>query len=243
MGWVIDLDGVVWLGDQSIPGAAEAVRRLRARGEPVVFVTNNSSAPVTAVEARLAEHGISATGDVVTSALAAATLVRRGETVLVCGGEGLMQAVAERGARVVAEGDADAVVVGLHESFDYQRLDVAATAVRRGARLLASNDDATIPSPGGPRPGAGALLAAVATAAGAVAQVAGKPHPPMADVVRGRIGAEGTMVGDRPETDGLFARRLGYRFALVLTGVTPSADGEVEPRPDLVAPSLADLVD
>lgn len=242
MGWVIDLDGVVWLGDQPIPGAAEAVGRLRDRGEPVVFVTNNSSAPVKAVEARLADHGIAATGDVITSALAAATLVRPGETVLVCGGEGLRQAVAERGARVVAEGDADVVIVGLHESFDYQRLDAAATAVRRGARLLASNDDATIPSPGGPRPGAGALVAAVATAAGAVAQVAGKPHPPMADVVRDRIGAEGTMVGDRPETDGLFARRLGYRFALVLTGVTTSADGEVEPRPDLVAPSLADLV-
>jgi 4-nitrophenyl phosphatase len=107
---------------------------------------------------------------------------------------------------------------------------------------VATNDDATYPTPDGPIPGGGSLVAAVAYATGVTPIVAGKPHGPMADLVRAAGGDEGTVVGDRPDTDGAFARRLGYRFALVLTGVTARDDLPVEPEPDVVGDSLAALV-
>jgi ribonucleotide monophosphatase NagD (HAD superfamily) len=132
--------------------------------------------------------------------------------------------------------------VGFDPRFDYERLRAAARAVDRGARLVATNDDATYPTPDGPIPGGGALVAAVAYATGATPTVAGKPHPPMAALVRALGGDEGTMVGDRPATDGAFAAALGYRFALVLTGVTAADELPVTPAPDVVADSLGALV-
>lgn len=242
MPYALDLDGVVWLADDPIPGATEAVARLRATGEPVVFVTNNSFQPLAAVEAKLARHGIPATGDVLTSAMAAAHLVEPGERVLVCGGPGVVEAVEGRGASVVRDGDADAVLVGFHRDFDYERLRIAARAVLRGARLLATNDDATYPTPEGPVPGGGAILASVVKATGVVPIVAGKPNATMADLVRARLGTGGVMVGDRPDTDGRFAQVLGFEFALVHSGVTTAVD-VVEPPPDLSAADLAALVD
>lgn len=245
--WVLDLDGVMWLGSQAIPGSADGVARLRAAGHAVVFVTNSSTRPVAEVEAALAAHGVEAAGAVVTSAAAAATLVAPGERVLVCGGPGLVEALVGRGAdAVVADGrdpgPIDAVVCGYWPGIDHPRLRWAATAVRRGARLLASNDDATYPTPEGLVPGSGATLAAVERAAGTRAVVAGKPHPPMADALRVRLGDRGTVVGDRPDTDGLLAAALGWRFTLVLSGVTPTGGG-VDPVPTTVAPDLATAVD
>ena len=240
--WVLDLDGVVWLADQPIAGAADAVARLRDQGERVLFATNNSAALLGDQEAKLERLGIPARGDVISSAVAAAGLVEPGERALVCGGPGVAEALTARGAEPVRDGDADAVLVGFHRDFDYERLRIAARAVQRGARLIATNDDATYPTPEGPIPGGGALAAAVAYATGVRPVVAGKPHEAMARLVRAVGGDDGTMVGDRPETDGAFARALGYRFALVLTGVTAADDLPVEPEPDVVAPSLAALV-
>ncbi len=253
--WVLDLDGVVWLAEEPIPGAAEAVARLRAAGERVLFVTNNSSVLLADQEAKLARMGIPATGDVLTSAQAAASLVGPGERVQVCAGPGVIEALEQRGAELAAaggaegapggsdEGAVDAVVVGWHRSFDYDALARAATAVRRGARLIATNDDPTYPTPQGPIPGGGAILAAVATAAGVEPIVAGKPYGPMAALVRAAAGggAPGMVVGDRPSTDGALARAIGWRFGLVLSGVTGEADLPVEPAPDLVAADLAAL--
>ena len=242
MPFALDLDGVVWLAEQPIAGAADAVARLRAAGEDVVFVTNNSSQPVGEVEAKLAAQGIPPLDGVITSAMAAADLVEPGDRVLVCAGPGVVEALEGRGATAVRDGDADAVLVGFHRDFDYERLRIAARAVRRGARLLATNDDSSYPTPDGPIPGGGAILAAVVTATGATPTIAGKPYPPMAELVRRRLGDTGIMVGDRPDTDGRFARALGFRFALVHTGVTP-AGVAVDPEPDLVAADLLGLVD
>jgi HAD superfamily hydrolase (TIGR01450 family) len=242
---VCDLDGVIWLGDEPIPGAADAVARLRAAGRRELFVSNNSISPVAEVAAKLARHGIPATGEVMTSAGAAATLVQPGERVLLAGGPGAAEALEARGAIVVTDGDADAVVVGFHRSFDYEGLRRAATAVRRGARLIGTNDDATYPTPDGPIPGGGAILAAVATGSGRTPTVAGKPYAPMATLVRDVLGSlDGVvMVGDRPDTDGRFAVTLGVPFALVLSGVTAAADLPVEPAPAVVAHDLARLAD
>lgn len=241
--WVLDLDGVVWLREQVIPGVPEAVARLRAEGEQVLFVTNNSSEPIAVYEERLRRMGIPAEGGVVSSAVFAASLVPSGSVALVCGGPGVFEALHDRDVETVAEGDADVVVVGYHREFDYDRLTVASTAVRRGARLIATNDDPTYPTPEGLLPGAGALVAAVATASEVPPVVAGKPHGPSVSYVRSIVGDVGTVVGDRPETDGVFARELGYRFGLVLSGVTARADLPVVPDPDVVGSDLADLVD
>lgn len=241
--WAVDLDGVVWLAGEPIPGVPEAVDRLRADGVRVLFATNNSAYAVTEVVERLATAGIEAGAeDVVTSAQAAATLVEPGETVLALAGDGVVEALTRRGARVVDEGPSDAVVVGWTRRFDFDRVSAALGAVLGGARLIATNDDPTLPTPAGPLPGAGALLASVSTAAGVVAEVAGKPHQPMADAISRRAGEIAVVVGDRPSTDGLLARRLAAPFALVLSGVTRPGAPLPDPHPDFVAGDLSVLV-
>ncbi len=243
MAWVIDLDGVMWLGDEPIAGSADAVARIRSTGQRVVFVTNNSAVRVAEQEEKLASVGIDAEGDVVNSAGAAASMLESGSTAVVCGGPGVVEALEARGVTVRQEGPADAVVVGFHQDFDYERLRAAHRAVADGARLIGTNSDATFPTPDGPVPGAGPILAAVATAAGVEPEVAGKPHQPMAAVVRSMVGEDDlTVVGDRITTDGSLAVLLGARFALVLSGVTESVDPDAEPVPDAVAADLAELV-
>jgi HAD superfamily hydrolase (TIGR01450 family) len=240
--WVFDLDGVIWRGEEPIPGAAEAAMSLIGAGEDVLFVTNLSALPVAAMEAKLARHGIDGTGRVVTSAMAAAQLVAPGARAVACAGPGVIEALEQRGVTVVPCGPADAVVVGYHTDFDYRAMTVAAQAVRGGARLIGTNDDVTYPTAAGLVPGNGAILASIATAAEVVPVVAGKPYPPMCDLVRARVGPTGIAVGDRADTDGRFARALGYRFVLVLTGVTGRDELPVDPAPDLVADDAADAV-
>ncbi len=210
----------------------------------MLFVTNNSAARVETQEQSLEAIGIPAVGDVLTSANAAALLIEPGQRVMVCGGEGVVQAVVGRGAVVVdvVDLDVDVVVVGFHRTFDYDEMLHTSRAVRNGARLIGTNDDATYPTPDGPIPGGGAILASIVTASGVAPTVAGKPHEPMAALVRSTIGASAAkhavMIGDRPETDGLMAATLGCRYAHVESGVT--APGSiVEPTPDMVAANLA----
>jgi 4-nitrophenyl phosphatase len=240
--WVLDLDGVIWLGNQPIPGAAEAVKRLQDHGSPVLFVTNMSRLTEAEQEAKLAGHGIDARGSVVTSAMAAGRLVQPGERVLVIGGPGIDEAVEKRGGSVVQTHPADAVIVGIDPGFDYDELSRAMTAVRGGARLIGTNHDPTYPTAEGLRPGGGAIVAAIAAASETEAVFAGKPNAAAADQVRERMGASGLMVGDRPDSDGLFATALGYDFGLVLSGVTRADDLPVEPTPAVVADDLASLV-
>ncbi len=243
MAWVIDLDGVVWLGDRAIAGSAEAVAALRRDGIRVVFLTNNSSMVVGDYADKLSRMGIPVDPvDVITSAQAAAGLLEGGSSALVCGGPGVVEALEERGVVVVDHGPADTVVVGWHREFDYARLSLALTAVLGGARLVGTNDDPTYPSPEGPLPGAGSLLAAVAYASGVDPVVAGKPNDATVKLVRKRVGSVDVVVGDRPSTDGELARRLGTRFALVLSGVTPPGHPAVHPVPDVEARDLATLV-
>jgi glycerol-1-phosphatase len=247
-----DLDGVIWLSHVAIPGSVDAVARLRAAGRRVVFVTNNSSVVLAGQEAALAAVGIPAAGDVLTSAMAAAALVEPGERVLVCGGPGIGEALGHRGAIAVpgddpAGVDVDAVMVGFHRTFDYERMRIAATAAMRGARLIATNDDATYPTPDGPIPGGGSILAAVATASGRQPVIAGKPYLPMADAVRAMLGDVAgeriLVVGDRASTDGQFAVTLACPFALVRSGVTLAGDPVGVPVaidvPDLAAVVVA----
>jgi len=237
MPWALDLDGVVWRGIEGVPGSAEAVRLLQEAGERVLFVTNNSGRPVSDTEGKLAGLGIDAMGGVVTSGMAAAALVSPGERVLGMCGSGCREELERVGAEVVRDGSADAVVVGFHDDFDYWRLTAAVQAVLGGARLIGTNDDVTFPAHDGLRPGAGSLLAAVRAATGAEPELAGKPYGPMCDLVRSLVAGEDgecVMGGDRPDTDGRFARALGWRWSLVLSGLVGADDLPVDPEPDTV---------
>ncbi len=247
---------MVWRGDQPVPGSIAAIDRLRFADQRVLFLTNNSSAEIGGYLAKMARLGLPCEpDDLCSSAQAAALLVEPGETALVCGGPGIVEALEARGVRCVRhhEPGIDCVVVGWHREFDFSRLTEAFHAVQSGARLIGTNDDPTYPTADGELPGGGSIVAAVAYATGSTPVFAGKPFQPAADLVFARLGwgrdpeptlrASLLMVGDRPSTDGLMGRTLGGRFGLVLSGVTTAADLPVTPTPDLVAPDLASLVD
>ena len=234
---------MIWRGSKTVPGAPEAVARLREAGERIAFVTNSAYRTPMQVAHNLASHGIpDAESEVVTSAMAAATLVAPGERVLTVGSEGLSAAMDERGAIAADDGPIDAVIVGISFDFDYQTLTRAMDAIGSGARFIATNTDPTYPVADGLLPGNGALVAAVATASGVAPEIAGKPHGAIAALVRERLGSDGIMVGDRPDTDGLFAHAVGYRFGLVLSGVTTRDQLPVSPAPDVVVDDLLELV-
>jgi HAD superfamily hydrolase (TIGR01450 family) len=222
---VVDLDGVVWLSGRALPGASEGVAALRARGVPVLFATNNATPTRAELRRRLGDMGIEADEEeIATSAQAAATLVGAGRRAFAVGEAGLHEALDDAGVEVVEHATpstrVDAVVVGLSRTFGYDDCDVAARLVRDGARFVATNTDPTLPTPDGPRPGAGAIVAAVATASGCAPEVAGKPWPPMARLVADRV-TPGAVVGDRATTDGAFAAALGVPFAHVASGLEP----------------------
>lgn len=231
--WVVDLDGVVWLAGTPIGEPGAVLGGLRDRGVRVLFATNNSAPTTAELVDRLARVGVAASaGDLVTSAQAVAGLIEPGSAVLVVAGDGVREALAGRGVRTVepaavsgpAPPPVDTVVVGWTHEFDFDLLAAATRALRAGARLVGTNEDPTHPTPGGLLPGSGALLAAVATAGGVVPVVAGKPHGPMAELLTRRLGdgpGRVVLVGDQPATDGALAARIGARFALVDSGVTP----------------------
>ena len=233
-----DLDGVVWLMHQPIAGSVNAIQLLKNAGHRVLFVTNNSYAVISDQENALAKIGIDAHNDVVTSSQAAGALLCKGERVLLGGGPGAVEAVKNAGAVLAGRSDdqtdseidqeVDTVMVGFHPSFDYRGLTRLSQAVRNGARLIATNDDATYPTPRGLIPGGGSILASVVAASGVQPIIAGKPHQPMADLVRQVLGvtdlSAAWMVGDRPSTDGLFAQTVGCKFAQVLTGISSLKD-------------------
>ena len=243
MTWALDLDGVVWLGDKVIQGVGESITFLREKGEQVFFVTNNSGRTVSEVEEKLNLFNIEPNGGVITSAMAMATLLSPDETVLTLCGKGAVEEMEKVGAKPVKDGKADSVVVGFHEDFDYWKLTAALQAIDSGARLLATNDDLTYPSHDGIRPGAGSILASLVAATEAVPEIAGKPYQPMCDLLNELSGGNGIMVGDRPDTDGRFAKNLGWDFGLVLSGVTKKSDLPVDPPHDFLADDLPDMVE
>jgi glycerol 3-phosphatase-2 len=247
-----DLDGVLWRGDEPIESAVAGITELRAAGTRVGFVSNNSSQPVSDVVSKLHNIGVPASpDDVVTSAQSAARLLAStlepGSPVLACAGPGVVEALVAVRLRPVDRPPADAVIVGFHRNFDFDELDRASQAIREGARFVSTNLDATYPVPGGMLPGSGAITAAVATASGMTPEVAGKPEPPMVELVRERLGTTGIVVGDRPSSDGALAHALGWPFALVLSGVTaavaaPGGEAIPDPPPPFVGDDLGALV-
>jgi glycerol 3-phosphatase-2 len=231
-GVLFDLDGVVYLGPVAVPGAPPAIATLRERQVPVGFVTNNAARTPEAVAEHLTELGIpAAKADVVTSAQAGAQVLARdlpaGAKVLVVGGGGVRQALAEAGLTGVASADDEPVAVlqGYGVDLAWQELIEAAVAVQRGARWVATNDDPTRPTDRGLVPGNGAALAAVRVAVSVDPEIAGKPYRPLLDETVARLGAQRPVfVGDRLDTDIAGAVNAGLDSLLVLTGSHGPAD-------------------
>jgi len=246
---LLDLDGVLYRGDEAVPGAPETMASVRARGRSVVFMTNNSSRTPDQVAAKLEGIGIpAAPSEVVTSALATAELLagRGGGSAFVVGQDGLRSALEGAGIQVVSgEPDrADHVVVGFDATADYAKLKHASLLVQRGAGLVATNPDASFPSSDGLWPGAGALLAVITATTGATAEVVGKPYAPLFETARRRAGGGAPLVvGDRIDTDIAGADALGWDSLLVLSGVARRADLEASNvQPTFVGDDISALV-
>ena len=248
---MLDLDGVVYVGPQAVPGAAEEIAAAREAGMRVAFITNNAARSPEVVAEHLTELGVqAATGDVVTSAQAAARLLRErwgaGARVVSLGSEGLDAALREADLVPVGVGDdAVAVVSGYAPELVWRDLMRAAVRIRDGLPWVASNTDYTIPTTYGVAPGHGVLVDTVSRFTGVTPDVAGKPARPLLDETVRRVGGERPlMVGDRLDTDIEGARNAGIDSLLVLTGVTGLDElvaAREELRPTYLAPDLAGL--
>lgn len=216
---------MVWRGKEVIPGSSEAIVRLSSLGECVYFVTNNSLLTTSQYVEKLGSFGIDVgESQIYTSSMAAASLLKASERVYLIGGGGIRQALEDRNVEIVDDGgDVDAVVLGWDYGINFDKITRAMTAIRAGARYIATNTDPTYPSPGKLLPGTGSLAAAVTTASGIVPLVAGKPNLAIAELIKPLVSKDDVMVGDRISTDGEFARVLGVHFGLVLSGVNEDA--------------------
>jgi HAD superfamily hydrolase (TIGR01450 family) len=251
---LVDLDGVVYLGPEPVPHAADGLRQARAAGMDIVFVTNNASREPGTVAAQLRDLGVAAEpAEVLTSAQTAVALlgdvVGLGATVLVVGGEGLVTAVREAGFRMVAsaDDDPDAVIQGFGPQVSWGDLAEASYAVHRGARYVVTNRDLTQPKERGIAPGNGTLVAAVVTTTGVEPISAGKPEPAMFQhAARTRGARRPLVIGDRLDTDLGGAHAAGFDGLLVLTGVCSARDAVLAPvgqRPHYLGADLRSLLE
>lgn len=250
--FLLDLDGCVWVGDEALPDAIDAVAALREEGKSIVFLTNDVRHPPEGFVRKLWRLGFQASVDEVLSVGAALQFElaeRYSGTAFVVGSRALVDHVADAGLRVVNNTRfaprADVVVVGGHDDLVYEEIKVAAQAVLRGAELIGATRDPNFPMPDGPWPGTGAVLAAIEVAGGRTAShVVGKPEAVMYAAALDRLGDGRTLgVGDRLDVDVAGARRAGLDSALVLTGGTTREQAEAaQPKPTHIADSLAALV-
>ena len=248
-GFLIDMDGVMYRGNQLIPGAAQFVAELLARNVPFLFLTNNSQRTRRDVAVKLKRLGIDVTDDhIFTCAMATARFLaaqKPNGTAYVIGEGGLLHALHHNGYSVV-DHDPDYVVVGEGRSLSFEMMEAAVRMIDAGAKLIATNPDNNCPTAQGLRPGCGAIVAMLEAATGRKAFSVGKPSPVMMRMARKQLGVEAdqtTMIGDTMETDILGGVQLGYRTILVLSGGTRQEDvPRFAFRPDMIVDSVADLI-
>ena len=257
---IFDLDGVVYRGRQVVPGAADLITALRQKGMLIRFATNASMSTRASYVTRLMGMGIvTQLEEIVTSTWATIDYLRENlpevRRVLAVGGAGMLEELRAAGYEAIAAANAveaeydggtlsasyDVVMAGLDQAFDYRRLAAATTAIRSGARFIATNADVRYPRPTGFLPGAGSIVAAIRFASGVEPLVIGKPEPGIFQAILHETGVEpgaGLAIGDNPDTDIVAAHRAGIASILVLTGVADAATAEAlsgERRPDHVA--------
>lgn len=243
---VFDLDGVVYLGPEEVPGAGAALKELSREGWTLLFATNNSSRTVNDVAKKIERvtDFRPGTDTVITSGLAAAHHVEVGPRIFVVGEIGLVETLESHGHTITHDPDrAHVVVAGVDFDLTYDDIAAASRAIRAGARFIATNTDPTFPTPDGLLPGAGAGIAAIAVASGQQPVACGKPHRPMGELVLQRVTGQSVwMVGDRPDTDIALGKEFGWQTVLVGTGVTQDVESvPADVQPDHSIPSIADL--
>jgi 4-nitrophenyl phosphatase len=248
---LFDMDGVLYRGNQVLPGARELLAFLDSIDIRYACITNNASMTPTEYEAKLAKMGIVMPAALVlTSALVTGHYLRRryprGTRVLLIGMAGLREALLNDGHFVEDEATPELVVQGADFTLTYERLKLATLAIRRGARYIATNPDRTFPAEEGLIPGAGAVTAALVAATDTEPLVIGKPAPTMFQVAVDMLGSEPAttlVIGDRLDTDIGGAINAGLPSLLVLTGVSTRAEAEAGPiRPDLIYDDLPALL-
>jgi len=239
---IVDMDGVLYRGQESLPGAREFLTYLVEAGVPFILATNNSTLTPGQYVAKLAGMGMEVTEDrILTSGQASALHVARvapaGTKVYAIGEDGLFSALREEGFELT-ERDVQYVVVGLDRQLTWDKLRVAALAIRAGATFVGTNPDTTLPTEEGLVPGNGANLAALQAATGVTPLIIGKPQLTLLQLAMEKMGVsrEGTaIIGDRLETDILAGRNAGITTVLVLSGIATREELEDSPyHPDLV---------
>ncbi len=249
MGYLIDMDGVIYRGSETISGAIEFINGLSISNIPFMFLTNNSQRTRRDISLKLRRMGFKVEDKhVFTCAMATARFLagqKPGGTAYVIGEGGLLNALHDNGYAVV-DHDPDYVVVGEGRTMTYEMIEHATTMILNGARLVATNLDPNCPTPQGMRPGCGAITALLEAATGIKAFSVGKPSPIMMRAARKELGldaARTTMIGDTMETDILGGVNMGYRTVLVLTGGTRRESlGRYAYQPDIIVESIADLM-
>jgi len=246
---IIDMDGVLYRGDETLPGAKEFFTFLRERPIGFILATNNSTRTAQQYVDKLARMGVEVTlSEILTSSQATAmyleTLAPPRTKVYVIGEEGLETAVRERGYIISRDG-AEFVVVGMDRRLTYEKLKVATLLIRKGARFIGSNPDKTLPTEEGFIPGAGAMLAALEASTGVAPTIIGKPERSIFELALAKLGSskENTaIVGDRLDTDVLGGHNAGLTTILVLSGATTRQDVDDAPiQPDLVFEDIRHL--
>jgi 4-nitrophenyl phosphatase len=248
-GLMIDMDGVLWRGDEALPGLVRFFAFLAERGIKYVLATNNASKVPEQYVAKLAGFGVEVDQEcILTSGQAAAAylgdVAPRGTRVYAIGEEGVQRPLRQQGF-VISEEDAEYVVVGWDRKLSWTKLAAAALLIHAGARFIGTNPDKSFPTERGPVPGNGAQLAALEAATGVPPTVVGKPEPRMYAEALRRLGTkrENTAVlGDRLDTDILGARKAGLPSVLLLSGISTRNDLRGSPeRPDLVCDGIDEL--
>ena len=247
--WLMDMDGVLVHEEQMIPGADRFLTSLRERGAPFLVLTNNSIYTRRDLAARLRTSGLDVPEESIwTSALATASFLqdqRPGGSAFVIGEAGLTTALHEAGY-TLTEREPDYVVLGETRTYSFERITAAIRLIVSGARFIATNPDATGPSPDGPLPATGLVAALISRATGVDPYYVGKPNPLMMRSALNAIDAHSettAMIGDRMDTDVVSGLEAGLETILVLTGISTRESAERYPyRPSRIVDSVADLV-
>lgn len=248
VGFLLDMDGVIYRGSELINGSATFLNKLKALGIPYLFLTNNSQRTRRDVALKLTRMGIPAEPEeIFTCAMATARFLANKKpngTAYVIGENGLSSALHQNGYTVVDD-DPDFVVIGEGRTLNFEMIEKAVRLVANGASLIATNLDAICPTEQGIRPGCGAIVAMIESATGKKAFSVGKPSPVMMRMARKELDLstdETIMVGDTMYTDVLGAVQMGYRSALVLSGHTEECNlSDYAYSPDIVVPCLNDI--
>ena len=250
-GVLFDLDGTVYVGDDLVPGAADAVRRLRTASVAVAFLSNKAFERRGDVAAKLTDLGVPADESVVvnSASIAASYLTREhpGDDVFVVGEPPLSEELDAHGVATTDDpSEADVLLASMDREFDYETLSDAFEAVDGETPFLATNPDRTCPVAGGEIPDCASMVGAIEGASGeTLDRVLGKPSPTAVAAASELLGVpleRCAMVGDRVETDVAMGNRAGMTTVLVQSGVTDDAAlAASDVDPDYVVDSVADL--